>query len=105
MTKTEISGIAPFFIVKDVPLALKFYRDHLGFDITLQGPSDDDIFFGIVQRGAAMIMLKDFGIDPSLTTHGVLKKVLPGGTLTCMYPILMRWQQNSPCAMCSFFNL
>ena len=64
MTKTEISGIAPFFIVKNVPTALSFYRDQLGFDITFQGPSDDDIFFGIVRRGAAMIILKDVGVDP-----------------------------------------
>ncbi len=64
MTKTAISGIAPFFIVKNVPVALSFYRDRLGFDITFQGPSDDDIFFGIVQRGAAMIMLKDIGVNP-----------------------------------------
>jgi hypothetical protein len=64
MNKTEISGIAPFFIVKNVPVAMSFYRDSLGFDITFQGPSDDDIFFGIVQRGAAMIILKDIGVDP-----------------------------------------
>ena len=64
MTKTEISGIAPFFIVKNVSVALEFYSGRLGFDITFQGPSEDDIFFGIVQRGAAMIMLKDVGVDP-----------------------------------------
>jgi catechol 2,3-dioxygenase-like lactoylglutathione lyase family enzyme len=64
MTQAEISGIAPFFIVKNVPVALSFYRDRLGFDITFQGPSDDDIFFGIVQRGAAMIILKAIGVDP-----------------------------------------
>jgi hypothetical protein len=64
MAKTEISGIAPFFIVRNVPVALSFYCDRLGFDITFQGPSDDDIFFGIVQRGSAMIMLKDIGVDP-----------------------------------------
>ena len=64
MTKTEISGIAPFFIVKNVPAALKFYHGQLGFDIIFQGPSEDDIFFGIVKRGAAMIMLKDIGVDP-----------------------------------------
>src|SRR6187397_1192075 len=64
MTKPEISGIAPFFIVKNVPAAMSFYRDRLGFDITFQGPSDDDIFFGIVQRGAAMIILKAIGVDP-----------------------------------------
>lgn len=64
MNKPEITGIAPFFIVKNVPAALKFYQDSLGFDITFQGPSEDDIFFGIVQRGAAMIMMKDIGVDP-----------------------------------------
>jgi catechol 2,3-dioxygenase-like lactoylglutathione lyase family enzyme len=64
MAKTEISGIAPFFIVKNVPAALRFYRDYLGFDITFEGPTEDDIFFGIVQRGSAMIMLKDIGVDP-----------------------------------------
>ena len=64
MVKTEITGIAPFFIVRAVPIALSFYRNRLGFDITFQGPTDDDIFFGIVQRGAAMIILKDIGVDP-----------------------------------------
>ena len=64
MTTPDIAGIAPFFIVKNVPAALAFYRDRLGFEITFQGPDPDDIFFGIVQRGAAMIMLKDIGVDP-----------------------------------------
>jgi len=64
MTKPEISGIAPLFIVKNVPEALVFYRDRLGFDITYQGPAPDDIFFGVVQRDAAMIMLKAVGVEP-----------------------------------------
>ena len=64
MTKSDITAIAPFFIVKNVPAALAFYRDRLGFDITFQGPDPDDIFFGIVERGAAMIMLKAVGVDP-----------------------------------------
>jgi catechol 2,3-dioxygenase-like lactoylglutathione lyase family enzyme len=64
MTKPDITGIAPFFIVKDVPAALAFYRDRLGFDIMFQGPEPDDIFFGIVHRGGAMIMLKDIGVEP-----------------------------------------
>ena len=64
MTRPEISGIAPFFIVRNVPAALSFYRDQLGFDITFQGPDPDDIFFGIVQRGGAMIIVKDVGVDP-----------------------------------------
>lgn len=60
----DITGIAPLFIVRSVPAALAFYRDTLGFEITFQGPEPDDIFFGIVRRGAAMIMLKDVGVTP-----------------------------------------
>lgn len=65
MTEHAIAGIAPFFIVRDVPTALAFYRDRLGFVITFQGPEPDDIFFGIVERGAAMIMVKAVGVDPT----------------------------------------
>ena len=64
MTTPDISGIAPLFIVKNVPAALSYYRDRLGFDITFHGPEPDDIFFGIVARGAAMIMFKDVGVEP-----------------------------------------
>ena len=64
MTKPEVSSIMPFFIVRDVPTALAFYRDRFGFDITFQGPEPNDIFFGIVGRGGASIMLKAVGVDP-----------------------------------------
>ena len=74
MPTPEISGIAPFFIVKNVPAAMAFYRDRLGFDITFRGPSADDVFFGIVQRGAAMILLKDIGVDPTPNCTRDVKK-------------------------------
>lgn len=64
MTKPDISGIAPFFIVRNVPATLSFYRDRLGFDVTFQGPDGEEVFFGVVQRGGAMIMFKDVGVDP-----------------------------------------
>jgi catechol 2,3-dioxygenase-like lactoylglutathione lyase family enzyme len=64
MTTPAITGIAPFFIVRDVPTALAFYRDRLGFDITFQGPEPGDIFFGIVERDAAMIIVKAVGVEP-----------------------------------------
>jgi catechol 2,3-dioxygenase-like lactoylglutathione lyase family enzyme len=64
MTQPQIAAIAPFFIVRDVPAALAFYRDRLGFEIVFQGPEPNDIFFGIVRRDAAMIMLKDVGVEP-----------------------------------------
>lgn len=64
MTKPKIICIAPCFIVRNVPAALSFYRDRLGFEITFQGTEPNDIFFGIVERDAAMIMLKSVGVDP-----------------------------------------
>jgi len=63
MTKPAVSGISPFFIVRDVAAAISFYRDMLDFEVTFQTP-DNDLFFAIVRRGAAMIMLKDVGVEP-----------------------------------------
>ena len=60
----EIGGASPLFIVRHVPETLAFYRDKLGFEVTFQGPEPDDIFFGIVQRGRAMIMFKAIDVDP-----------------------------------------
>jgi catechol 2,3-dioxygenase-like lactoylglutathione lyase family enzyme len=64
MTTPAISSIMPFFIVRNVPAALAFYRDRLGFEITFQGPEPDDIFFGIVRRDGASIMMKAIGVEP-----------------------------------------
>jgi catechol 2,3-dioxygenase-like lactoylglutathione lyase family enzyme len=64
MTRAEIAGISPFFIVRDVPTSLAFYRDRLGFEITFQGPDPNDIFFGIVRRDGAQILMKAVGVAP-----------------------------------------
>ena len=64
MTRAAIEAISPFFIVADVPKAMAFYRDRLGFEITFEGPSPDDIFFGIVNRGGAQILMKSVGVPP-----------------------------------------
>jgi catechol 2,3-dioxygenase-like lactoylglutathione lyase family enzyme len=65
MDAVEVGGSSPFFIVRNVPAALAFYRDKLGFDVTFEGPEPDDIFFGIVQRGRAMIMFKSIDVKPT----------------------------------------
>lgn len=73
-----IGCIAPCFIVRDVPAALAFYRDRLGFTITFQGPEPADIFFGIVERDAAMIMMKAIGIEPAPNhTKDIKQGMLP----------------------------
>jgi catechol 2,3-dioxygenase-like lactoylglutathione lyase family enzyme len=64
MTRATISGISPFFIVEDAAAALAFYRDKLGFAVTFQNEPADDLFFAIVQRDAAMIMVKSVGVGP-----------------------------------------
>ena len=64
MDKPEVGIAAPLFIVRNVPATLAFYRDKLGFDITFQGPEPNDIFFGIVERGRAMIMFKAVDVEP-----------------------------------------
>lgn len=63
VSKPGISGVSPFFIVRDVAKSFSFYRDQLGFEATYQQPADNP-FFGIVERGGAMIMLKSVGVDP-----------------------------------------
>jgi len=63
--QVEVGSAAPLFIVRNVPATLAFYRDKLGFDITFQGPEPNDIFFGIVQRGRAMIMFKAIDVEPA----------------------------------------
>jgi catechol 2,3-dioxygenase-like lactoylglutathione lyase family enzyme len=63
MTRPVISGISPFFIVRDVTAATSFYRDMLGFDITHHQP-DHEPFFAIVCRDGAMIFVKSVGEEP-----------------------------------------
>jgi len=63
MARAEIGGISPFFIVQDVARAFAFYRDRLGFEVTFRG-FGDELFFGIVRRGGAMILFKSVGVDP-----------------------------------------
>ena len=64
MPQPEVGVVAPLFIVRSVPETLTFYRERLGFEITFQGPEPDDIFFGIVERGRAMIMFKAVDVEP-----------------------------------------
>jgi catechol 2,3-dioxygenase-like lactoylglutathione lyase family enzyme len=64
MTQPAITGISPFFIVRNVTDATAFYRDKLGFDITHQQP-DHEPFFAIICRNQAMIFLKSVGEAPA----------------------------------------
>ena len=41
---TNLSYIAPFFIVTDIKAAVAFYMDKLGFETRFIGPEDDPFF-------------------------------------------------------------
>ncbi|WP_413666629.1 VOC family protein [Mucilaginibacter sp. Mucisp86] len=63
MNQPSIAGIAPFFIVHSVTVALDFYSEKLGFEAVFKEPADDP-FFAIVQRDEAMIFLKSVDAAP-----------------------------------------
>jgi catechol 2,3-dioxygenase-like lactoylglutathione lyase family enzyme len=55
--RAPLTSIAPFFIVRDVPSAVAFYCDRLGFEVGFMAP-DSDPFFAIVERDGARIFVK-----------------------------------------------
>jgi catechol 2,3-dioxygenase-like lactoylglutathione lyase family enzyme len=63
MTRPAITSVSPCFIVRNVPAAISFYCDMLGFEVEFQAP-DPEPFFAIVQRDGAMIFLKAVGVEP-----------------------------------------
>lgn len=59
---SSLTFISPFFIVRDVPRAVAFYRDRLGFASTFLAP-DDAPFFAMIERDGVRIMLKAIAPD------------------------------------------
>jgi catechol 2,3-dioxygenase-like lactoylglutathione lyase family enzyme len=56
--------VSPFFVVTDVPRAIAFYCDALGFELRHSAPEGAP-FFAIVGRDAAQLFLKsERGIAP-----------------------------------------
>ncbi|MDH3590572.1 MAG: VOC family protein [Planctomycetota bacterium] len=67
-----LGPISPFFIVDDVPEAVRFYTEQLGFDVRFSIPEKDP-FFAIVGRDLVQIFLKAIadtvGPQPNHTRH------------------------------------
>jgi catechol 2,3-dioxygenase-like lactoylglutathione lyase family enzyme len=68
----ELGAVSPFFLVKDVSRAVRFYRERLGFELRFAEPQDEP-FFAIVGRDAAQLFLKcvsdSVGPQPNCTRH------------------------------------
>jgi catechol 2,3-dioxygenase-like lactoylglutathione lyase family enzyme len=69
---TNLTYVAPFFIVMDLQDSVSFYVDKLGFEIRYIGPADDP-FWAIVGRDQISIMLQAIATDvkpiPNHTRH------------------------------------
>ena len=63
MTRPAINSVSPCFIVRNVPEAISFYCEMLGFEVEFRAP-DPDPFFAILERDGAMIFLKAVGVEP-----------------------------------------
>ncbi|QQS48934.1 MAG: VOC family protein [Acidobacteriota bacterium] len=53
----EIRGSAPLLQVFDMPTALAFYRDVLGFEVLEQAPPGDDCDWAMLRLGGVDLML------------------------------------------------
>ncbi len=52
-----VNGVAPLLHVYDMPTALSFYRDLLGFAVTGQSQPRDECDWAMLQLGDAVLML------------------------------------------------
>ena len=70
--RQSLGAISPSFIVRDVPRAIRFYVERLGFEVRFSEPADQP-FVAIVGRDAVQIFLKsvpgDIGAQPNHTRH------------------------------------
>jgi len=58
----SLGHISPFFIVSNVPRAIKFYEEQLGFETRFLAPGEEP-FFAIVGRDCVQVYLKDVSDD------------------------------------------
>jgi hypothetical protein len=66
-----LGAVSPFFIVKDVSDAVRFYCERLAFEVRFSEPADCP-FFAIVGRDDTQIFLKavsDVSAQPNHTRH------------------------------------
>jgi catechol 2,3-dioxygenase-like lactoylglutathione lyase family enzyme len=60
--RQSLGHISPFFIVSDVPRAIRFYEERLGFETRAAVPEQEP-FFAIVGRDSVQVYLKSVSDD------------------------------------------
>ncbi len=70
--RQTLGAISPCFIVSDVPRAIGFYQERLGFELRYSAPAEEP-FFAIVGRDSIQIFLKsvsdEITAQPNHTRH------------------------------------
>ena len=70
--RQKLGAISPCFIVSDVPGAIGFYQERLGFELRFSEPADEP-FFAIVGRDSVQLFLKavseTVSAQPNHTRH------------------------------------
>lgn len=62
--KTEFFGVAPLLQVYDMPVAVRFYRDLLGFAVVNQSAEGDEFDWCLLSRNGAELMLNTMYESP-----------------------------------------
>jgi len=104
MTRPDIAGIAPFFIVRNVPAALSFYRDRLGVRGHVARARAWRHLLRHRQAGSRDDHPRGHWCRANAELHAGRQEGLPAGTLTSTSPIRTRWPRNSRRATSSSFD-
>ncbi len=84
----EVQGVAPLISVFDMPTAIRFYRDILGFNITGASPKlsadPDDVNWARLQLGDGTVMLNT-AYDPEDRPDAPDAERFAGHRDTCLY--------------------
>jgi len=84
----EVRGVCPLLQVYDMPTAVRFYRDKLGFSVVSTSPAlggEDRFHWCLLQLGDAQLMLNTaYEFDEERPTHETHRRER-GHRDTCLY--------------------
>ena len=82
---TRFTSVTPNLVVRDMSKSLAFYRDLLGFTITMNVPEAEPFVFTGLERDGVPVFLND--VKATLDDHPDMANVPPGGTATLFFDI------------------
>ena len=82
----ELKKLTPNLIVSDVERSIAFYRDVLGFAVTMTVPDAAPYVFAGVQSGAVELFFD--APDPAIAEYPAFKDRAIGGTLTLFIDVV-----------------